>query len=183
MWRHDGRVTSVSVRTLTEREADWASAMLEDAWGSVSVARKGELLDASSFPGFVARVGGARVGLAVFAARGEEYEIVSLSTTLEGHGVGRALLQSCVDHARRLGCRRVWLTTTNNNVRAFGFYQRFGMDLCAFYRGGVERSRRVKPAIPARDAFGVAIAHELEFELILGISEVLSPVESTRRST
>ena len=66
-----------------------------------------------------------------------------------------------------LRCRRVWLTTTNNNVRAFAFYQRFGMDLAAFYRNGVEVSRRVKPSIPPRDAFGVAIAHELEFELIL----------------
>jgi hypothetical protein len=40
-------------------------------------------------------------------------------------------------------------------------------DLCAFYRHGVDVSRRVKPAIPPRDAFGVAIAHELEFELLL----------------
>jgi RimJ/RimL family protein N-acetyltransferase len=160
-------VTSVSVRTLTEREADWASAVLEDAWGSVSVARKGEVLDASSLPGFVARVDRNPVGLAVVAARGKEYEIVSISTTLEGHGVGRALLQRCVDDARRLGCHRVWLTTTNNNVRSFAFYQRFGMDLCAFYRHGVELSRRVKPSIPLRDEFGVAIAHELEFELII----------------
>jgi hypothetical protein len=77
------------------------------------------------------------------------------------------LLLRCVDDARALGCRRVWLTTTNNNVRAFGFYQHVGMDLCAFYPHGVDNSRRVKPAIPARDALGIPIRHELEFELRL----------------
>jgi len=147
---------------------DWVRARLEKAWGSVFVARKGELLDASSLPGFVAEVEGAAVGLSVVAARGQEYEVVAISTTLESHGEGRSLLQTCVDDARSLECRRVWLTTTNNNVRAFAFYQRFGMDLCCFHRHGVHLSRRVKPSIPLRDAFGVAIAHELEFELILG---------------
>lgn len=76
--------------------------------------------------------------------------------------MGRALLQWCVDDARSSECRRLWLTATNNKVRAFAFYQRFGMDLCAFHRHGVALSRRVKPSIPLRDAFGVAIAHELE---------------------
>ena len=90
----------IQVRAVAPRDFDWVRAILKDAWGSVLVARKGELLDASSFPGFVADVDGAPVGLAVVAARGEEYEIVSLSTTMERHGVGRALLQACVDDAR-----------------------------------------------------------------------------------
>ena len=124
--------------------------MLTTAWGSVLVARKGELLDVTAFPGFVAAL-----------------EVVSLSTTVEGKGVGRALLTRCVADARSRGCGRLWLTTTNNNVRAIDFYQRFGLDLCAFYRNGVDASRRVKPSIPLRDERGVPLAHELEFELVL----------------
>jgi len=118
-------------------------------------------------PGLVAEVDGTRVGLAVVAVRGEECEVVSLSTSREGAGVGRALLQACVEDARSRGCRRVWLTTTNNNVRAFAFYQRFGMDLCAFHRHGVDASRRVKPSIPSHDPSGIPIVHELEFELVI----------------
>lgn len=35
------------------------------------------------------------------------------------------------------------------------------------YRYGIDLSRRAKPSIPLRDAFGVAIAHELAFALLL----------------
>ena len=136
-------------------------------WGSILIARKGELLDSLTFPGFVAESDGDRVGLALFCVRGEEYEVVSVWAAITGAGVGRALMQRCFEDARARGCRRVWLTTTNNNVRAISFYQRLGMDLCAFYRDGVAAARRLKPSIPLRDDSGVGIDHELEFELLL----------------
>lgn len=93
--------------------------------------------------------------------------MVSVWAAIRGVGVGRALMQRCFEDARARGCRRVWLTTTNNNVQAISFYQRLGMDLCAFYRDGVAVARRLKPSIPLRDDFGVGIDHELEFELLL----------------
>ena len=55
--------------------------------------------------------------------------------------------------ALELGARRMWLATTNN-VRAFAFYQRWGMDLVAFYRDGVQLSRAAKPSIPGVDSDG-----------------------------
>ena len=156
-----------SVRPLWRVDAVWVTSELERAWGSVYVARKGELLDASTLEGFVASVAGSDVGLLTVANRGPEYEVVSISTTLEGAGVGRALMQRGVQDARASGCRRIWLTTTNNNVRAFRFYQGLGMNLCAIYRDGVSASRQVKPAIPLEDEYGVPIVDELEFEILL----------------
>ena len=41
------------------------------------------------------------------------------------------------------------------------------MDLWALHRHAVGASRRVKPTIPDRDAAGVRIEHEIEFELLL----------------
>jgi ribosomal protein S18 acetylase RimI-like enzyme len=158
---------SLSVRPLTDADREWVTGALTRAWGAVTVARKGEPLDASALPGVVAEVDGARVGLAVLAVRGEECEVVAISTELEHSGVGRALMRACVEVARSSGCRRMWLTTTNDNIRAIAFYQRFGMDLCALHRHGVEASRRVKPTIPLRDSSGVPLVHELEFELLI----------------
>ena len=126
-----------------------------------------ELLDASTLPGFVAVRDGDRVGLALFCVRGDEYEVVSVWAAISGVGVGRGLMQRCFDDARARSCRRVWLTTTNDNVRAISFYQRLGMNLCAFHRDAVAADRRLKPSIPLRDEFGVGIDHELEFELLL----------------
>jgi len=160
------------VRRLAGDDGELVSSLMHEAWGTVVVARRGEAVDVTGLPGFVARLDGVDVGLAVVAARGVEYEIVAVSSQVEGKGVGRALLDDCVADARDRGCRRLWLSTTNNNVRALAFYQRNGLDLCAFRRDGVALSRRVKPSIPVRDASGVPIAHELELELLLGPDRV-----------
>ena len=158
---------TVTVRARKSEDDGWVTAALERAWGSVFVARKGQLVDASVLPGVVAFHDAERVGLATVAVRGDECELVSLQTAVEGRGVGRALLARCLADARASGCRRFWLVTTNDNVRAFAFYQRQGLDLCALHRHGVDASRRVKPDIPLSGSSGILISHELEFEAVL----------------
>ncbi len=69
------------------------------------------------------------------------------------------------DQAVAAGHHRLWLITTNDNTRALRFYQRWGMDLCAFYRHGARRSREAKPALPHMGADGIPLEHELELEL------------------
>ncbi|HVQ88195.1 MAG TPA: GNAT family N-acetyltransferase [Actinomycetes bacterium] len=164
-----GRVSSgvVKVRSLDADDREWFVTTLTKTWGSVYVARKGELVDASQFPGHVALVEEHRVGLAIVAIRGSEYEVLSLSVTMPRRGIGRALLYRCFEEARSKKCERVWLTTTNDNVAAFAFYQQVGMNLCAFYRNGVSVARSLKPEIPLTGAEGIPIDHELEFELRL----------------
>jgi ribosomal protein S18 acetylase RimI-like enzyme len=71
------------------------------------------------------------------------------------------------DAAIDAGCARLWLITTNNNLRALELYQRWGMDIVAFHRHAVSDARLLKPSIPERDANGIAIVHELELELRL----------------
>ncbi|GAA3702525.1 hypothetical protein GCM10022399_18720 [Terrabacter ginsenosidimutans] len=61
----------------------------------------------------------------------------------------------------------MWLVTTNNNIAAIAFHQRLGMDRCALHRYALRMSRQLKPTIPVRDAAGVRIDHELEFQLLL----------------
>jgi RimJ/RimL family protein N-acetyltransferase len=50
-----------------------------------------------------------------------------------------------VARARELGCRRIWLVTTNDNTRALQFYQRQGWDVVALHRDAVTAARRIKP--------------------------------------
>jgi ribosomal protein S18 acetylase RimI-like enzyme len=157
----------VSVRAAVAADAGWVRERLDAAWGSVLVARRGELLDASAFPALVAEQDGVPVGLLVLAVRAEECEVVSLTADVRGSGVGRALLLHCVEVARRAGCRRLTLTTTDNNVAAIAFYRRMGLTRVGFRPDGVAASRRVKPSIPLRDEHGVAIADEDDLELLL----------------
>jgi GNAT superfamily N-acetyltransferase len=157
----------ICIRPLGEHDGPWKEEDLNRVWGGPTVARKGELVDALPLEGFVAIDDGHRVGLLTYDLRGDEFEVVTIHVDIEGAGVGRALMGAARQRAEMLGARRMWLTTTNNNFRAFRFYQRLGMDLVVFHRDGVARSRQVKPSIPLVAADGVPIQHELEFELVL----------------
>jgi GNAT superfamily N-acetyltransferase len=157
----------IDVRPLTEDDRAWASEVESDSWGIPVVARLGELVDPTELPGFVAILGGERVGLVTYAVRRDECEVVTIRSLQEGRGIGRALLDAVRDAAIAAGCRRLWLITTNNNMRALRVYQRWGMDVVALHRHAVAEARRLKPSIPERDDDGIPIRHELELELRL----------------
>ncbi|HEX6710981.1 MAG TPA: GNAT family N-acetyltransferase [Rubrobacter sp.] len=160
----------IHVRPIERGDRPWVARRLEEAFANATVARKGVLIDASDLPGFVATDGGRPVGLLTYDVAHNECEVVAIISTEEGRGIGRALMDAVRDHAVAVGYRRLWLTTTNDNSRAFRFYQLWGMDLCAFYRHGARRSRMVKPSLPERGADGIPLDHELEFEMFLGVT-------------
>lgn len=156
-----------SVRELAAVDDDWKLRTLEAGWGSTCVARLGELIDAAELPGFVAELEGRRVGLATLAARPDGVEVATLQALTEGRGVGRSLMDRVLARAIELDAPRLWLITTNDNVRAFAFYQRWGMDLVRVVHDGVSVSRAVKPSIPEIGINGIARRHEIELELRL----------------
>ena len=157
----------IRVRPMELADRPWVNRLLEDAFADATVARKGVLIDASVLPGFVATEGGRPVGFLTYDAAHGECEVVAIISVEEGRGIGRALMDAAHEHAVAAGYRRLWVVTTNDNTRALRFYQLWGMDLCAFYRHAVRRSRRVKPSLPERGADGILLEHEFEFELLL----------------
>lgn len=158
----------IEVRALTESDRAWADQVEAKSWSSASVARLGELVDPGVLPGLIALLDGERAGLATYAVRGEECELVTIRSLREGRGIGRALLDAVRVAATEAGCTRLWLITTNDNIRAFELYQRWGMEIVAFHRNAVnDARRRLKPSIPELGEHGIPIAHELELELRL----------------
>lgn len=151
----------IRVRAMRGGDRPWVVGRLKDAFGDVTVARKGVLLDASVLPGFVATEGERPVGFLTYREVSDEHEVVAIISTEEGRGVGQSLMKASRERATAAGCRRLWLVTTNDNVRAIRFYQLCGLDLCAFYRHGVRRSREVKPRLPERGMDGLPLNHEL----------------------
>ena len=155
------------VRPLGDDDWSWKNESLERLWGGRSVARRGELIEAADLPGFVAVDEEQRVGLLLYRREGEEMEIVSLHAERPGRGIGRALMDAAFGRAQEAGVRRLWLVTTNDNVRAFGFYQEQGMELVELIPNGVAGSRRLKAAIPMVGQNGIPIRDELVFALRL----------------
>jgi ribosomal protein S18 acetylase RimI-like enzyme len=158
----------VDIQPLSESDRAWAIQVETESWSEPVIARLGELVDLTQLPGFIAFLDGQRAGLASYAVRGDDCELVTIKSLREGRGVGRALLDAVRDAAIEAGCIRLWLITTNDNLRALELYQRWGMEIVAFHRHAVTEARRhLKPSIPQRGARGIPIAHELELELRL----------------
>jgi GNAT superfamily N-acetyltransferase len=88
-----------------------------------------------------------------------------LDSAREGAGAGTALVDAVAQAARVAGAIRLWLITTNDNLPALRFYQRYGFDPVAVHRDAVARSRTLKPSIPQIRLDGIPIRHELELPL------------------
>lgn len=157
----------IEVCALMEDDLDWKRANLVRAWGSTLVGRQGVVIDAEALDGFVARDNDTQVGLLTYAVRDADVEVVTLDVEREAQGIGRSLMNAVKAKAVEAGARRLWLSTTNNNIRALSFYQQWGMDLALLIREGVAASRAGKPSIPTVDQRGIPVRHELIFELVL----------------
>ena len=80
---------------------------------------------------------------------------------------GTELLNKAIHKARNIGCYRIMLITTNDNLNALRFYQKRGFDIVKLYRNAVDVSRKLKPQIPLIGMDNITIKHEIELELIL----------------
>jgi GNAT superfamily N-acetyltransferase len=155
------------VRRLGEGERTLLREHLREAWRGPEVVSRGRLRDASRLPAF-ACVDDGVIGFATYEIRGKECELVTIGASREDGGVGSALLAAVAEEARsHHGCDRLWLITTNDNMRALRFYQRRGLRLVAVHRGAVDEARAVKPAIPVIGNHGIPIHDEIELELDL----------------
>ena len=151
----------VVVRAATEADRSWIADTLVADWGSTVVVRRGAAVDAAAQRALVAELDGARCGLATWRDEDGLAELVSISAHPSGRGVGTALLAAVVDAAREAGARRLWLSTTNDNLDALRFYQRRGLRIEAVRPDAHEAARRLKP-IPAVGHFGIPLRDELE---------------------
>ncbi|WP_084364910.1 GNAT family N-acetyltransferase [Clostridium tepidiprofundi] len=85
----------------------------------------------------------------------------------ENKGIGTKLIEEVIEVAKIQKCKRVWLITTNANVRAIRFYQKRGFNMKALYINAVNESRKIKPEIPILGYDNIPILHEIEFEKMI----------------
>lgn len=144
-----------------------AEQLIIKHWGSPVVVSRGRIHHAAQLPGFLLLEKGEITGLITYEILGDQCELVSLDSTVENLGNGTALVEHVIAAARAKGCSRLWLITTNDNLRAIRFYQRRGFTMAALHVDAVAEARRLKPEIPMFGWEGIPIKDEVEFELIL----------------
>ncbi|MCC2685073.1 MAG: acetyltransferase, family, partial [Paenibacillaceae bacterium] len=121
------------------------------------VVSRGKIHQIDQLPGFVAVSGGSVVGLLTYHIDGSDCEIVSLDSKAENQGIGSTLIQLARDATWRNGCTRLWLITSNDNIRAIRFYQKRGFDMKCIHRNAIEEARKIKPSIPRVGVDGIPV--------------------------
>ncbi len=128
---------------------------------------KGRVFDPSELEGFAAVADEKVVGLVTFRVERDECEVVTINSLRERTGIGSSLLNAVKDAAIKARCKRLWLISTNDNLSALRFYQKWGLHIAAVYPNALERSRRLKPEIPMLGKEGIPLRDEIELEMAL----------------
>lgn len=155
------------IRRLTREDLPQVRKFWTQRWGDEFIVAHGVAYRPDLLDGFLAMDGKDMVGLITLAHSEDGCEIVSLDSLREDIGIGTALIQEVIKAAREIGCKRLFLITTNDNLRALGFYQKRGFEIAAVHRGAVNESRKVKPSIPLVGENGIPLRDEIELEMNL----------------
>jgi len=150
---------------MTDEDRDEVADFIDSYWGSRVVMSRGRAYQPHQLEGLIDRRDGKIVGLLTFRMDDEGMEILTLNSTLERRGIGMSLMLEAIDEARTRGATRVWLTTTNANLRAIGYYQRMGFRMNQVNVGAVDEARKIKPEIPLVGPNGIRIHDEIVMEL------------------
>lgn len=152
---------SFVVRPLNASDRAWLPQFIQSYIHSARVITPSGFYNVTDLPGFAAIQQDEPLGLVTYSLQRNECEVVTLHSAVQNRGVGSAMLDAVKAEARARGCKRLWLITTNDNLNALRFYQKWGMQLARLYPNILQEWRRIKPEmaligdnnnIPLRDA-------------------------------
>lgn len=140
---------------------------LIEHWFSTDIVSRGKIIDGTKLDGFIAYDNNIIIGLITYKINNDECEILSLDSLKENNGIGTQLIKKVINIAKIKNCNRLFLITTNDNIRAISFYQKRGFHFSNIYVNSIERSRVLKPEIPKIGNNNIPIRDELELEIDL----------------
>jgi len=110
------------VRSIQASDRTWVASFVKSHWGSEIIVAKGRVIRPTELDGFAAFKRKEPIGLLTYRIEGPDCEIVTIDSTVEGAGVGTALINAVRKIAKAKGCKRLGIITTNDNLKALGFY-------------------------------------------------------------
>jgi ribosomal protein S18 acetylase RimI-like enzyme len=157
----------IEIRAVEASDREWIEDFIKLRWNDSSVVAHGEKFYPAELPGFLALQVNEPCGLITYAIQGSACEIVTMDALLPGHGIGSRLIDTLKEKAKKSGCKRLWLVTTNDNTDALAFYQKKGFRLAALHKGSIELARQLKPQIPLLGDNDIPILDEIELDMDL----------------
>jgi GNAT superfamily N-acetyltransferase len=157
----------VEIRPVTAQDAEWVRNFTIEQWFDETIVSHGEVFYPHKLAGFYAADGDAKIGLITYYVSGDQCEIVSLNSLRPNTGTGTLLIKAVEAVARENNCKRLWLVTSNDNMNAMRFYQKYGFELSHIYRHAITEARKTYPHIPLIGDHGIPIRDDVELELAL----------------
>ena len=154
----------MDIQQIDQFNRERIDAFIVRQWFSMQMVIRGESIDLSMADGYHAMEGDEIIGLITYRITDNEMEILSLNSLCENKGIGTALLNKAVFKAVEIGCTKITLITTNDNLSALRFYLKRGFDMVRLYCNILEQSRKIKPEIPLFGENGIPLKHEIELE-------------------
>ncbi|MCP4594078.1 MAG: GNAT family N-acetyltransferase [bacterium] len=154
-------------RRIQDDDRQVIAEFIEHHWHSKVVVSQGKSYHPHELDGLIDWRDDSIAGLVTWLHEEDELQLLTLNSVLAGQGIGSALMLMAIDYAREKDLGKVWLTTTNDNLSAIGFYQRLGFRLTAVNVGVVDEARKIKPQIPETGQKGIPIHDEIVLELNL----------------
>lgn len=156
-----------SIHRLTAADLPRLRQFWDEHWNANFIVVHGTIFRPENMSGFIALDGNDWVGLVTYTFSEADCEIVSIDSLRENEGVGTNLIGKVIEEAKTNQCRRVHITTTNDNLHALGFYQKRGFQLCALHINAIEETRKLKPGIPLIGENNIPLRDEIELEIVL----------------
>jgi ribosomal protein S18 acetylase RimI-like enzyme len=133
----------IMLRRMTEPDLPRLRQLWRKNWGEEFIAAHGVIYYPDALAGFIVSDGPDWVAEITYTFPDGDCEIVTLDSEREGQGLGTKLINAVVEEALAQNCRRVFLITTNDNLKALGFYQKRGFELVKVNRGAMNETRRI----------------------------------------
>ena len=92
---------------------------------------------------------------------------MALYCEITKQGLGTILIDRVKETAKKDGCNKVWLMTTNDNTEALRFYQKRGFAITTIRINEIEKQRKIKPSMPILGNDGIPIRDEIELKFLL----------------
>lgn len=157
----------ISIHRVTAADLSKLRQFWKKNWDADFVVAHGTIFHPENVSGFIALEGNEWIGLITHTFLETDCEIVSIDSLRENEGIGTALIEKVVEEAKANQCRRVHLTTTNDNLRGLGFYQKRGFHLAALRPNAMEEARKIKPGIPLIGENNIPLRDEIDLEMTL----------------
>ncbi len=157
----------LQVRSIKTSDKEWLLSLLNAEFGSEKIAIRGNLLNALNYPGYIAEIEKDLVGAVIFEEQPDAIEIITINSIRPKQGVGGALIEKVIEHAKKLRKRTIKVITTNDNTHALRFYQKRGFFMTAFFPNSITLARKLKPEMPTIGNDGIPIRDEIELQMNL----------------